>query len=101
MTKEELIKRFPEPWNKVIEYGGSIDYHCKGTDHKYVEEHGYTVEMNSDSTFSAPGLKGFSLSSYGDWGTFFSDWADDSAPGAPAGQEILLNKISVTPYFSE
>ena len=34
-------------------------------------------------------------------GLTFSDWADDSAPGAPAGQEILLNKISVTPYFSE
>ena len=22
------------------------------------------------------------------------------APGAPAGQEILLNKVSVTPYFT-
>ena len=31
----------------------------------------------------------------------FSDWADDSAPGAPVGQEILLNKVGVTPYFSE
>ena len=34
-------------------------------------------------------------------GLTFSDWSDDSAPGAPAGQEILLNKVSVTPYFSE
>ena len=33
-------------------------------------------------------------------GLIFSDWADDSAPGAPAGQEILLNKVSVTPYFT-
>ena len=31
----------------------------------------------------------------------FSDWADDSAPGAPAGQKILLNKVSVNPYFTE
>ena len=31
----------------------------------------------------------------------FSDWAEDTAPGAPVGQEILLNKVGVTPYFSE
>ena len=30
----------------------------------------------------------------------FSDWADSSVPGAPAGQEILLNKVSVNPYFT-
>lgn len=34
-------------------------------------------------------------------GLTFSDCAEDTAPGAPAGQEILLNKVSVTPYFTE
>jgi hypothetical protein len=33
--------------------------------------------MNGDCSYSAPGLKGFSLSSYGDWGTFYSSWADE------------------------
>ena len=37
--------------------------------------------MNSDCSYSAPGLKGFSLSSYGDWGTFFSNWADEESFG--------------------
>ena len=31
----------------------------------------------------------------------FTDWTDENAPGGPAGQELLLNKVSVTPYFSE
>lgn len=81
MTKEEVIKRLPKPWNQVIEYGGSIDYHCKGGDHKYVEERGYTTQMNSDCSYSAPGLRGFNLSSYGDWGTFFTSWADEESLG--------------------
>ena len=81
MTKEEVIKRLPEPWNKVVESEGSIDYQCKGGDHKYVEERGYVSQMNSDCTYSAPGLRGFSLSSYGDWGTFFPSWADDESYG--------------------
>jgi hypothetical protein len=33
--------------------------------------------MNGDCSYSAPGLKGFSLSSYGDWGTFYPSWADE------------------------
>ena len=31
----------------------------------------------------------------------FSDWANDKTPGAPIGQEIILNKVVVTPYFTE
>ena len=31
----------------------------------------------------------------------FSDWADDKTPGAPIGQKIILNKVVVTPYFTE
>ena len=34
--------------------------------------------MNPDCTYSAPGLPGLSLSSYGDWGTIFVDWANDN-----------------------
>ena len=81
MTTQEAIQRLPDPWNRVMECGGSIDYRCKGGDHKYVEKHGYTSQMNSDCSYSAPGLKGFSLSSYGDWGTFFSNWADEESFG--------------------
>lgn len=31
----------------------------------------------------------------------FSDWLDDTEPGAVAGQEQMLNFISLKPYFSE
>lgn len=81
MTREEAISRLPEPWNLVIKNDGSIDYRCKGGDHKYVEARGYTPQMYSDCSYGAPGLKGFNLSSYGDWGTFFSSWADKKSFG--------------------
>ena len=31
----------------------------------------------------------------------FASFFSVKSPGAPAGQEILLNKVSVTPYFTE
>lgn len=81
MTKEELVNSLPEPWKSVASWGGSIDYKSRGGDHRYVEERGYKSHMNSDCSYSADGLKGFSLTSYGDWGTFFVNWADEEAYG--------------------
>lgn len=68
----------PYPFDYAFEHSHSIDYKCDdGKDHRFVENLGFKPKMNSDCTYSAPGLKGFSLSSYGDWGTFYSNWAND------------------------
>ena len=69
----------PYPFDYAFENGHSIDYKCAGgKDHRFVENLGFEPKMMSDCTYSAPGLAAFSLSSYGDWGTFYSDWADDA-----------------------
>lgn len=69
------------PFKEAFENGDSIDYKlvpgAKKTDHNVVKEMGYKIQMNSDCSFTASGLPGFSLSSYGDWGTFFVDWGTD------------------------
>ena len=67
----------PFPFNTAFDRGDSIDYRCAGADHDYVRKLGYEPEMNGDCSYSAPELKGFSLSSYGDWGTFYPSWADE------------------------
>lgn len=70
------------PFKEAFESGDSIDYKlvpgAKKTDHDVVKEMGYKIQMNSDCSFTASGLPGFSLSSYGDWGTFFVDWGTDA-----------------------
>ena len=83
MEKTELTY----PFSKAFEVGASIDY--KSTkDHQYVKERGYEPEMHSDCSYSAKGLKGFSLSSYGDWGTFYTDWAGEKE------KEMFLDMVS-------
>ena len=67
----------PYPFKKAFERGDSIDYKCSGADHEYAKKLGYEPKMNGDCSYSALGLKSFSLSSYGDWGTFYPSWADD------------------------
>ena len=74
----------PYPFNRAFKTRSSIDYKSK-KDHAYVEKLGFEPVMHSDCSYSAPGLKGFSLSSYGDWGTFYTDDADDQ------GREIFLD----------
>ena len=70
------------PFKEAFENGDSIDYKlvkgAKKTDHTFVKELGFESHMNSDCSYSAAGLPGLSLSSYGDWGTIFVDWADDN-----------------------
>lgn len=88
MEKLELLK---EPFRTAYQNGDSIDYqtnpHSKIGDHGYVEKYGYHSEMHSDCSYSAPGLRGFSLSSYGNWGTVYTRDLDDE------GKEIFFNMI--------
>ena len=53
----------PEPFRTAFERGNSIDYKSVGhpNDHTYVRKLGYVPEMHSDCSYSAKGLKGFSL----------------------------------------
>lgn len=88
MERLELLK---EPFKTAFLAGSSIDYktnpNSKIGDHGYVEKYGYTAEMHSDCSYSAPGLHGFSLSSYGNWGTVHTSDLDDE------GKEIFFNMI--------
>lgn len=88
MEKLELLK---EPFRTAYQNGDSIDYQTnpksKISDHSYVEKYGYYSEMHSDCSYSAPGLHGFSLSSYGNWGTVYTRDLDDE------GKEIFFNMI--------
>ncbi len=74
--------RLPEPFNTAFNMGDSIDYRVNPnsgrTDHNVVRELGYDIKMASDCSFYASELPHFSLSSYGDWGTFYNSRADDS-----------------------
>ena len=89
-----------EPFRTAFINKASIDYKVdpksKNNDHKYVkEELGLECKMAGDCTYYAPGLRGFSLSSYGDWGTFYADdatWAE---------KKIFLDMIKkkcITPW---
>jgi hypothetical protein len=73
--------QLPEPFNSAFKNGHSIDYktnpNSQKDDHTVVKEFGYIPQMGGDCSYYAKGLGAFSLSSYGDWGTFFTDLADD------------------------
>lgn len=88
MERLELLK---EPFRTAYQNGDSIDYqtnpNSKIGDHSYVEKYGYHSEMHSDCSYSVPGLRGFSLSSYGNWGTVYTSDLDDE------GKEIFFNMI--------
>lgn len=88
MERLELLK---EPFRTAYQNGDSIDYqtnpYSKIGDHSYVEKYGYHSEMHSDCSYSAPGLRGFSLSSYGNWGTVYTSDLNDE------GKEIFFNMI--------
>lgn len=78
-----MENNLPEPFRTAFERGDSIDYKSIGhpNDHTYVRQLGYEPEMHSDCSYSAKGLKGISLSSYGDWGTAYANWMDDTSKG--------------------
>ena len=76
-----MKNNLPFPFNEAFEHGDSIDYRIgawsQENDHTYVKKLGYKPEMLSDCSYHASGLKGFSLSSYGDWGTFYAGDAEE------------------------
>lgn len=88
MERLELLK---EPFRTAYQNGDSIDYqtnpNSKIGDHSYVEKYGYHAEMHSDCSYSAPGLRGFSLSSYGNWGTVYTRDLDDE------GKDIFFGML--------
>lgn len=75
MTKEELTRILPKPFNYFV-LNGSIDYKCNGRDHTFLEKLGYMIRMRSDGTYLCDKIPWFSLSSHG-WGTMFSDTSDE------------------------
>lgn len=82
----------PYPYSEALKRDNSIDYRVGGwseeSDHDYVRKLGYTPEMGGDCSYFAKGLNGFSLSSYGDWGTFYPDWANEKE------KEMFLDMFS-------
>lgn len=82
-----MENNLPEPFKTAFDRGDSIDYRTVGNpdDHAYVKNLGYVPEMHSDCSFSAEGLKGISLSSYGNWGTVFVRRMDETS------KEIFLD----------
>lgn len=78
MDRRNLLE---EPFRTAFDSGDSIDYKLVPgkSDHAYVKEHGYTPEMHSDCSYSAKGLRGISLASYGEWGTAFIGDLDDTS----------------------
>ena len=75
------IKILSEPFRTAFKEGASIDYktnpNSDTSDHEYVESLGYHSKMHSDCTYSAEGIPSFSLSSYGNWGTFYTYKSSD------------------------
>ena len=76
------MNNLPYPFNIAFDSDDSIDYRVGNlnkneNDHTYVKQMGYTPEMRLDCAYHAKGLNGFRFSSYGNWGTFYSDWATE------------------------
>lgn len=70
-----------EPFLTAFENGASIDYRVNPnsgiSDHAYIEKLGYHSKMHSDCSYTADGLQSFSLSSYGNWGCFYTYRSSD------------------------
>ena len=70
---KEIISKFSEPFRSVLRSGYvfSIDY-MSDTDHEYLREHGYTIQMGADCSNYVNELKYLNATSYGNWGTLYS-----------------------------
>ena len=86
-----MMNKLKYPFSKAFEREDSIDYRVGGwskmSDHDYVRQFGFESEMMPDCSMHADGLPGFNLSSYGDWGTLFTSWADEN------GKEMFLDMV--------
>lgn len=70
----------PYPFNVALDNGHTIYYKCAlGDDHEYVRRLGHTPHLNEDCAYSADGLYGISLSSYGNSGAFYPNFADETS----------------------
>lgn len=78
MLKFESDK-IKEPFLTVLNLGQSVNYKCSGLDHEYVKKLGYVPELHSDCSYSAKGLYGINLSSYGNWGTVYPSSMDENS----------------------
>lgn len=79
---DNMKYKLPYPFSEAFKHNGSIDYKlvpgAKTNDHRIVEELGHEITQHYDCTYSASGLPGLSLSSYGDWGTIYGDACDEA-----------------------
>ena len=69
--------KLEEPFNSALEQRHAIDFRLvKGngkTDHEAAKALGYEIKLADDGvTYYNEGIKGFSFTSYGDWGTIYS-----------------------------
>ncbi len=70
----------PYPFNVALDHGHTIYYKCAlGDDHEYVRKLGYAPHLNEDCAYGADGLYGISLSSYGNSGAFYPNFADETS----------------------
>ena len=61
------MSEIKEPFLTVFRLDGTVDYKDKGAKaNEFVKKLGYEPKMNPDCSMSADGLKGISLTSYGD-----------------------------------
>lgn len=76
---EEIINSFPEPFKSATKIKGfDFDYKVEPIngvypDHEFLEKHGYKLEMAHDCAYYVNGLRHLNASSYGDWGTVYSN----------------------------
>lgn len=73
---QEILNRFPEPFKSVAKLNSfSFDYklnHGKD-DHDFLKSQGYELFMGQDCSFYVRGLSNLNATSYGDWGTVYSN----------------------------
>lgn len=73
---ERIISTFPEPFRSTARLPRfSFDYRLnKGKDdHEYLRKRGYELSMGRDCAYYINGLANLNASSYGNWGTIWSD----------------------------
>jgi len=73
---EQIINTFPEPFKSALGVVGfSFDFKLNEgkSDHEYLEKQGYEIYMGGDCSYYIKGLKNLSPTSYGDWGSIYSD----------------------------
>ena len=94
----------PEPFNTALQLDDfSFDYHLapNKSDHKWLQNHGYTTKMGSDCAYyvgdSSGKCIGLNATSYGDWGTAYYGDNDSDRKGFDVFCE-MYNEGIVVPW---